>query len=76
VGVDAFALRRGCIDGTRLGDLARRQLIAVLEGRTAEPVIQWLQAHPAIVPTPMPSRAVWPLLTPSRWPIGFIWCAT
>jgi transposase len=29
-------------------DLERRQPVAVLEGRTAEPLIQWLQAHPTI----------------------------
>jgi hypothetical protein len=29
-------------------DLECRQPIAVLEGRTAEPLIKWLQAHPAI----------------------------
>jgi transposase len=48
VGGDAFARRRGCIDGTLLVDLERRQPIAVLEGRTAEPLIQWLRVHPAI----------------------------
>lgn len=48
LGVDEFALRRGCTSGTLLVDLERRQPIAVLEGRTAEPLIKWLQAHPAI----------------------------
>jgi transposase len=48
LGVDEFALRRGCTYGTLLVDLERRQPIAVLEGRTAEPLIKWLQAHPAI----------------------------
>jgi transposase len=48
LGVDEFALRRGCIYGTLLVDLERRQPIAVLEGRTAEPLIQWLQVHPTI----------------------------
>jgi hypothetical protein len=48
LGVDEFALRRSCIYGTLLVDLESRQPIAVLEGRTAEPLIQWLQVHPAI----------------------------
>jgi transposase len=48
LGVDEFARQRGRTYGTRLVDLERRQPIAVLEGRTAEPLIQWLQGHPAI----------------------------
>ena len=48
LGVDEFALRRGRNYGTLLVDLERRQPIAVLEGRTAEPLIPWLQDHPAI----------------------------
>jgi transposase len=48
LGVDAFALRRGMTSGTLLGDLERRQPVAVLEGGTAEPVMKWLQAHPSV----------------------------
>jgi transposase len=48
LGVDEFARRRGWTDGTLRVDLERRQPIAVLEGRPAEPLITWLQAHPAI----------------------------
>ena len=48
VGVDEFALRRGRTYGTLLVDLARRQPVAVLEGRTAEPLTKWLQAHPTV----------------------------
>jgi transposase len=48
LGVDEFALRRGVTYGTLLVDLERRQPVAVLEGRTAELVIKWLQAHPSV----------------------------
>jgi transposase len=48
LGVDAFARQRGRTSGTLRVDLERRQPIAVLEGRTAEPLIKWLQGHPAI----------------------------
>ena len=45
-GVEEFALRHGRTYGTWLVDLERRQPVAVLEERTAEPLIKWLQAHP------------------------------
>jgi transposase len=48
LGVDEFALRRGCTYGTLLVDLERRQPVAVLEGRTAEPLRKWLQDHPTV----------------------------
>jgi transposase len=48
LGVDEFALRRGRTYGTLLVDLERRQPVAVLEGRTAEPLTTWLQAHPTV----------------------------
>jgi transposase len=48
LGVDEFALRRGCTYGTLLLDLERRQPVAVLEGRTAEPLMKWLQEHPTV----------------------------
>jgi transposase len=46
--VDEFALRRGSTYATLLVDLERRQPVAVLEGRTAEPLVKWLQAHPPV----------------------------
>jgi transposase len=48
LGVDEFALRRGCSYATLLVDLERRHPVAVLEGRTAEPLVKWLQAHPPV----------------------------
>jgi Transposase/zinc-finger of transposase IS204/IS1001/IS1096/IS1165 len=48
LGVDEFALRRGVTYGTLLVDLERRQPVAVLEERTAEPLLKWLQAHPSV----------------------------
>jgi transposase len=48
LGVDDFALRRGSTYGTVLVDLERHQPIAVLEGRTAEPLLKWLQTHPSL----------------------------
>jgi hypothetical protein len=48
LGVDEFALRRGMTDATLLGDLEHHQPAAVLEGRIAEPLAKWLQAHPPI----------------------------
>jgi transposase len=41
LGVDEFALRRGRTSATLLVDLERRQPVTVLEGRAAEPLIQW-----------------------------------
>jgi transposase len=48
LGVDEFALRRGLTYGTLLVDLEHRRPVAVLEGRTAEPLTVWLQAHPTV----------------------------
>lgn len=48
LGVDEFALRRGVTYATLLVDLERHQPVAVLEGRTAEPLLKWLQAHPSV----------------------------
>ncbi|MGH2524446.1 MAG: transposase, partial [Anaerolineales bacterium] len=48
LGVDACALRRGVTYATLMVDLERHQPVAVLEGRTAEPLNTWLQAHPGV----------------------------
>jgi uncharacterized protein YheU (UPF0270 family) len=48
LGVDEFALRRGCTYGTLLVDLEGRQPVAVRERRTAEPLMTWLQEHPTV----------------------------
>jgi transposase len=48
LGVDEFALRRGHTYATLLVDLERQQPVAVLEGRTAEPLMKWLHAHPSV----------------------------
>jgi transposase len=48
LGVDEFALCRGRTYGTLLVDLERRQPVAVLEGRTAEPLSKWLLVHPTV----------------------------
>jgi transposase len=48
LGVDAFALRRGLTYGTLLVDLEHRRPVVVFEGRTAQPLTVWLQAHPTV----------------------------
>jgi transposase len=48
LGVDEFALRRASTYGTLLVDLERRQPVAVLEGRSAEPLLKWLQVYPSV----------------------------
>jgi transposase len=48
LGVDDFALRKRYTYGTILVDLERRQPVALLPERTAEPVAQWLREHPGV----------------------------
>src|SRR5262249_19043545 len=43
-----FALRKRHTYGTILVDLERRQPVALLPERTAEPVAQWLREHPGV----------------------------
>src|SRR5437667_10791732 len=47
-GVDDVALRKRQTYGTILVDLERRQPVALLPERTAEPVAQWLREHPGV----------------------------
>jgi transposase len=48
LGVDDFALRKRQTYGTILVDLERRQPVALLPERTAEPIAQWLREHPGV----------------------------
>lgn len=48
IGIDDVALRRGYSYGTVIYDGPTHQLIALLEGRKAEDVIDWLKGHPQI----------------------------
>jgi len=47
-GVDDVALRKRHTSGTILVALERRQPVALLPERTAEPVAQWLREHPGV----------------------------
>jgi len=48
LGVDEFALRRGCTYGTILVDLENHQPVDILEGKQAEPLTQWLREHQGV----------------------------
>jgi transposase len=48
LGVDDWAFRKGHRYGTILVDLEQHQIVEVLPARSAEPVVEWLQAHPGV----------------------------
>jgi len=48
LGVDDWAFRKGHRYGTILVDLEQRRIVEVLPARNAEPLVDWLQAHPGV----------------------------
>jgi transposase len=48
LGVDEFALRRGCTYATILIDLERHRPVGILEGKQPAPLTQWLQDRPGV----------------------------
>jgi transposase len=48
LGVDDWAFRKGHHYGTILVDLEQRRVVELLSERKAEPLIDWLQAHPGV----------------------------
>jgi len=48
LGVDDWAFRKGHRYGTILVDLEQHRMVDVLPSRSAEPVVEWLEAHPGV----------------------------
>src|SRR5215212_8272801 len=48
LGVDDWAFRKGHRYGTILVDLEPHQIMEVLPARSAEPLVEWLRAHPGV----------------------------
>jgi transposase len=48
IGIDDWAMKKGCRYGTIIVDLEKHQVIEVLPERDSETVSLWLQAHPSI----------------------------
>jgi transposase len=48
LGVDDWAFRKGHRYGTILVDLEQHQIVEVLSERKADPLVEWLQAHPGV----------------------------
>jgi transposase len=48
LGVDDWAFRKGHRYGTILVDLEQHRVVEVLPARNAEPLVDWLQAHPGV----------------------------
>ena len=48
LGVDDWAFRKGHRYGTILVDLEQHRIVDVLPARNAEPLVEWLKAHPGV----------------------------